>query len=216
MKAVVFDLDGTLLDTLADLGAACNHALKEKGLPEHPLADYRAMVGNGFETLVKRALGSQKLPEAEVASIIRSARRWYGENLYVHTVPYPGIIEALQKLAARGVLLGVLTNKPDEYAVELVEHFFGEIILAFVTGARVGHVLKPDPGELLGQLGTFGIKPQDAYYVGDSDVDVLTAQNADVTPVGAAWGFRGAEELARAGAKIILAQPIELVSLIPG
>lgn len=214
MQAMIFDLDGTLLDTLADIGEACNHALAANGFAIHPFDDYRQMVGNGFEILVKRALGQQEVPPEEFAALVAAARRWYGDHLSVHTMPYAGMPQALKTCSDAGVFLGVLSNKPDEYTVELVEEFFPEIPFGFVLGARVGHALKPDAAELLHELGVFKLPLAETCYVGDSDVDVLTAKNAGVSSIGAGWGFRGMKELQKAGCGVILENPSQLCELL--
>lgn len=214
MKAFIFDLDGTLLDTLADLAAACNHTLALNGFPTHEIGKYRHMVGNGFEMLMARALAPVELAPSEFTKMVRASRDWYREHLFAETLPYPGLIPALQVCMENGVLLGVLSNKPDELTVELVEHFFPDILFAFVLGGRENRFLKPNPEELLRQLVNFKIKPENAFYIGDSDVDVETAKNAGVTSVGAAWGFRGREELERAGAALILHEPADIPKLL--
>ncbi len=217
MKAFIFDMDGTLLDTLADIGRACNAILAAHGHPTHALPAYRRMVGNGFSRLVRSALPPAVLrdlaPDA-LDALVDEARRWYGQHMREHTRPYDGMPEALAELARRGLTLAVLSNKPDDFTRALVSHYFPQIPFADVRGGRPETPLKPDPtapGAMLSQL---NLEAGQCFYVGDSDVDMLTARNAGMVSVGVAWGFRGPEEVRAAGARHLLSTPAQLPELI--
>ena len=217
MDAVFFDLDGTLLNTLADIGGACNRMLAAHGFPGHPVAAYATMVGNGFPRTVERALPpevSAHLSPAEREALAGEARAQYAAHLSDHTVPYAGMAEALAALADRGLLLAVLSNKPDAWTEELIRHFFPQVPFALIRGARPGTPLKPDPTAPLSMLAELGLEAGGCAYVGDSDVDMHTARNTGMLPVGAAWGFRGAAELRAAGARLLARAPAELPALL--
>ena len=217
MEAAFFDLDGTLLDTLADIGGACNRMLAAHGFPQHAIPAYASMVGNGFTLTVERALPAAVLaaltPE-EREELTAEARAQYAAHLYDHTAPYAGMPEALAELSEKGVVLGVLSNKPDAWTEPIIRHFFPDIPFALIHGARAGLPLKPDPHVPLAMLAGLGREAARCSYVGDSDVDMLTARNAGMLPVGAAWGFRGAAELRAAGARLLVARPAELPELL--
>lgn len=217
MDAAFFDLDGTLLNTLDDIGSACNRMLAAHGFPEHPLPAYATMVGNGFTRTVERALPPEvfaRLSAEEREALAAEARAQYAAHLYDHTVPYAGMTEALSALADCGLTLAVLSNKPDAWTVEIVRHFFPRIPFALIRGARPESPLKPDPEAPLAMLAELGLEPGRCAYVGDSDVDMHTARNVGMVAVGAAWGFRGADELVQAGARLLAAQPAELPGLL--
>ena len=217
MDAAFFDLDGTLLDTLDDIGSACNRMLAAHGFPEHPLPAYATMVGNGFTRTVERALPPvvrAALSPEELEAFTAEARAQYAANLFDHTEPYAGMPEALAALAGCGLTLAVLSNKPDAWTVEIIRHFFPQIPFALVRGARPDSPLKPDPQVPLAMLAELGLAPLRCAYVGDSDVDMLTARNTGMLPVGATWGFRGPAELLNAGARLLPAQPAELPELL--
>ena len=217
MDAAFFDLDGTLLNSLADIGGACNRMLATHGFPEHPLAAYATMVGNGFTRTVERAMPPDilaGLSRAECEALVAEARAQYAAHLFDQTAPYAGMDEALGALAHHGLVLAVLSNKPDALTVETIRHFFPHIPFALVRGARPESPLKPDPRVALDMLAELGLESARCAYVGDSDVDMQTARNAGMLPVGAAWGFRGAAELADAGARLLAAQPAELPALL--
>lgn len=217
MDAVFFDLDGTLLNTLDDIGGACNRMLAAHGYPQHPLPAYGAMVGNGFPRTVELALPADVvygLSPEERQAMVAEARAQYAAHIRDHTAPYAGMPEALATLAARGVMLAVLSNKPDDWTVELIRHFFPKIPFALIRGARPGTALKPDPEAPRAMLAELGLDAAACAYVGDSDVDMLTALNAGMLPVGVAWGFRGAAELRDAGAGLIATEPVELPGLL--
>ncbi len=217
IKAVFFDLDGTLLNSLDDLGSACNHVLAAHNLPTHPLAAYARMVGNGFETLVSRAV-PQNPPLAPdkglLQELVAEARSYYAANMAIHSLPYPGVPAMLTELAESGLSLGVYTNKPDEMSKVLIEHYFPQIPFCHVQGARHDLPLKPDPTVLNQILASLGLEKAHCAYVGDSDVDMLTAKNCAIAGIGAAWGFRGAEELAASGATAIALNVPEVLEII--
>lgn len=214
LRALVFDLDGTLLNTITDIGAACNAVLGKHGYPQHPLLAYTQMVGCGFDVLVQRALPVDRMPDAEAIDvIINEAKTQYAAHMLELTQPYDGMPETLETLANCGFDLAVLSNKPDAMSVELIRHYFPNIPFTFVRGAISGVPLKPDPSALLQMLAKMGADKDFTGYVGDSDVDMFTARNADVAGLGAGWGFRGPDELAGAGADRVLMEPAELLTL---
>lgn len=210
-QAFIFDLDGTLLDTLPDIAAACNETLAAHGIAPHPVSEYSRMLGNGFAALIKRAAAPLELSDAALAAITDDARKRYAARMTEQTRPYEGMEATLAALADHGAYLAVLSNKPDAMTVPLISHYFPGIPFARVCGAREGVPLKPHPQALLAIIQESAA--ENALYVGDSDVDMITARNAGCAPVGAAWGFRGADELAAAGAGKILARPRELLLL---
>jgi phosphoglycolate phosphatase len=214
IKAVLFDLDGTLLDTLADLAYSANLALQARGLPTHQVEAYRYFVGDGVEKLMERALPlAQRSPET-VRLLAGEMREVYKDNWSRGTAPYPGIRRLLQSLAERKIVLAVFSNKPDEFTKITVAHFFGDTEFASVLGARPEAPLKPHPQGALEIADNLGMAPEQCLFLGDSAVDMQTAKAAGMFPVGAGWGFRGAEELAQAGAKRLLQEPVELLELI--
>ncbi|HIW74250.1 MAG TPA: HAD family hydrolase [Firmicutes bacterium] len=209
-SAVVFDLDGTLADTLQDLAETANAALEEQGLPPRPPEDYPQLVGSGLEKLVERAAPSASAARRE--AVRQSFLRLYAANCLRHTRPYDGMPETLAALRGRGIPLLVVTNKPDVQARAIVESLFGCGLFAGIYGNRDGRRVKPDPALTLAALASVGAPPAEALFVGDSDVDVLTARNAGMRAAGAVWGFRGEEELRRAGADFLLHKPAEILN----
>lgn len=200
-KLVIFDLDGTLLDTIGDLAAAVNHALNAFGYPQHADQDYRFFIGNGINKLIERSL-----PENQrTADIISMVKHEFIKYYQVHgeeaTRPYPGIVELLNDLSAQGIQLAVASNKFHEGTVQLVGHFFPSISFAGVLGQREGVPVKPSPAIVEEICRSAGVALADTLYVGDSGVDAATALNAGVDFIGVLWGFRPQSELEAAGAK---------------
>lgn len=209
----VFDLDGTILNTLEDLARACNYVCELHGWPTFPLDAYRYKVGNGMLKLVERIMPAEYLgDEAMFAQVLAEFRARYAEHKEDHTAPYPGIIEALDSLRAAGITLAVLTNKDHDAALSLVERFFGRRFTV-VQGALPAFPPKPAAPITRYVLEQLGADPRTTLFVGDSDVDVQTGHNAGLLVAGAAWGFRGATELEAAGADFILEHPDELIAL---
>lgn len=213
-RAVIFDLDGTLLDTLEDLADSLNRVLQDRGLPTHPTEAFRYFVGNGAAKLVARALPSETQSEALAADCLQAFRQAYQRNWNVKTKPYAGVSELLDALTAKGITMAVLTNKPQHFAELCVQTFFSKWNFAMILGQREGIPMKPDPGATREVLRCLDVPAEACVYLGDSDVDMQTALNADLLPVGAAWGFRSEEELRQAGAVEVIGQPTELLSLM--
>ncbi len=220
IRAVLFDLDGTLLDTLSDIARAMNTALAAHGLPTHPTDAYRQMVGSGAEVLVRRALrddadGREASASDElVASLVSLMKREYAAHPVVQTRPYPGIPRVVAALAGLSIPLAVLSNKPDELVEPILAEFFARGTFSVVRGHAAGQPRKPDPAGAHAVAAALGMSPRQCLYLGDSDVDMHTARNANMLAVGAAWGFRGSTELIEAGAHRVINDPGELVPLV--
>ena len=208
---VIFDLDGTLLNTIGDLAASVDYVMRSRNLPEHTDAEYRQMVGGGIRRLVDRALPEALAANEEyVDECVTQFRRYYVDNIDRHTVPYEGMCELLRDLQRAGVKLAVASNKFQHGTDRLVSKFFSDIDFVAVEGNREGAPFKPDPQIVTGILSRAGIAPERAVMIGDSGIDIRTAQAAGIDSIGVAWGFRFAEELYEAGAKCVVSEVEEL------
>ncbi|MFW5738324.1 MAG: HAD family hydrolase [Spirochaetota bacterium] len=215
VRAVLFDLDGTLLNTLSDIAHAMNTVLSEHGLPVHDPDDYRSMVGLGLDVLVRLALPAERREDERlVDELSREWLREYARDPVARTRPYDGIVPLVDELRRRGIVVGVLSNKADELVRRSVDELFGPDRFAAVWGKRDGFPTKPDPASALAVAREIGAEPGEVVYIGDSDVDMETAHRAGMVPVGAAWGFRGADELREAGAARIVFEPLELIDVV--
>ncbi len=192
-RLVIFDLDGTLLDTLGDLAAAGNHALRQMGFPLHETEAYKLFVGNGIPNLIHRIL-PQEHSDEQHKQCYELFNKYYTAHKTDLTAPYAGISELVRQLEGIGIICCVNTNKAHEFANELVQRFFGGSIRA-VIGQGGGFALKPSPEAALELCSRFGIQKEDAIYVGDSNVDMQTAAAAGIDGCGVLWGFRSREEL---------------------
>lgn len=210
-KAFIFDLDGTLLNTLEDLKNSVNFAMRSMGYPEHTLEQVRMYIGNGIAMLIKRAVppGTDESDEKKTLTVFI---QHYNAHLNDCTVPYPGVTRSLTALKKRGVKIGVVTNKNDDSAKMLINKYFGNLV-DVTLGHITGLPSKPNPEALLRVMSDLGVNSEETLYFGDSDVDVLTAKNAGVKCVGVSWGFRGEEVLLKAGADIILTDPYAISDL---
>lgn len=213
-RAVLFDLDGTLLDTLADLGESMNEALSEIGLPGHPLDRYRRFVGDGVAMLAERALPAARRDARTIDACVAAMRRIYGARWDRETRPYPGVEDLIATLRARGIPLAVLSNKPDDLTRVVVERFFPAGTFDAVAGARAGVERKPDPAAATAIASRLGVGPAQVLYIGDTNTDMQTAVRAGMHAVGALWGFRDADELTSAGARDLIAAPAEVLRLL--
>ena len=208
IRAVIFDLDGTLLDTLTDLMNAVNHALTVYGFPVRTREEVRTFVGNGLAKLVSRALPNGSSTPL-YADVLAETKRHYAEHCRDNTAPYAGIPEMLRELHQKGFLLGVVSNKPDAQVKALCQSDFGDLI-SFAAGASDGVRMKPAPDTLLACMEALHCKPAETVYVGDSDVDIQTAANAGVPCISVLWGFRDRAFLTASGAGIFAQSPCEI------
>lgn len=207
---VIYDLDGTLLNTLGDLAAAVNHAMRAFGYPEHSEQAVCRMVGNGMGTLIRRAI-----PEGEdnFEEVLRTFKAYYGEHSDDLTCAYPGVEELLDTLAKEGVRQAIVSNKGDPFVKELNEKYFSRWI-AQAVGEKEDVRRKPWPDSVKKIMDFWHCDPSRVLYVGDSEVDVETARNAGVDCASVTWGFRTVEDLTRAGAATFIHDPQELVKLV--
>lgn len=207
-RTYIFDLDGTLLNTLNDLAASTNYALRSVGLPEHSTEDVRRFVGNGVRKLMERAIdGGDKNPLFDKAYAI--FRSHYLEHGLDTTLPYPGIMEMFAKLKAKGKNIAVVSNKFYDATQELVHHFFGKYV-SVAIGERENIRKKPAPDTVIEALKMLGVDKADAVYIGDSDVDVNTAKNVGIPCISVLWGFRDKDFLTACGATTFISSPSEL------
>lgn len=213
-KLIIFDLDGTLLNTIADLAASTNYALGELGINAHPLESYPTFVGNGIRKLFERALPVTKRTPEMVEKVRELFMPFYDAHNADLTTIYPGIAELLNTLQDKGVQLAVASNKYQSATEKLMQHYFPNIRFVSVLGQREGIPVKPDAGIVLDTLKAAGVTAAETLYVGDSGVDMQTAHNGGVESVGVTWGFRPLLELESNGAQYIINQPEELLELL--
>jgi phosphoglycolate phosphatase len=213
IKAVLFDLDGTLLDTIDDIADSANYTLERFGYPTHPVGAYRYFVGQGADCL----LGAIVPDSARTPENMSSLKKVYVERYNAHSLdktrPYDGIAEAVDKLREAGLKLAVISNKPEEATKSTVLSTFPEGMFDFIAGAKPGVPLKPDPAIVRIVLEAFGISPDEAFFVGDTSVDLATAKNAGCPSIGVKWGFRPEEA---EGADFVIHDPSELPGLVTG
>ncbi|MBN2586437.1 MAG: HAD family hydrolase [Candidatus Fermentibacteraceae bacterium] len=214
LEAVVFDLDGTLLDTLDDINEVVNRVFKDHGLSSRTREEVRFAVGRGVEHLVLELTEGEVIEPGILPLLSDNIRRVYLEMGSVMTRPYPGIPEVLEELAGIGVPMAVLTNKPQASAFESVARFFPCIGFVTVRGASGRHPLKPSPEASKPVLEALGCPPEMVVLIGDSDVDMDTAVNAGMVPVGVSWGFRSTRLLLEHGAERIIRSPSEIPGLL--
>lgn len=213
-RAVLFDLDGTLLDTLEDLADSINAVLIRLGFPVYGPDDYRTFIGDGVELLARRALPEDRRDDAMVSLIVAEGRREYGRRWADKTRVYEGIEGLLDTLTGRGIRMAVLSNKPDDFTGMMVSHYLPRWQFDAVWGARVDVPKKPDPGAALAIASLLRVPPSQFLYLGDTDTDMRTARSAGMFPVGALWGFRTGDELIKNGARALIDRPGDLLGLL--
>lgn len=213
-KACVFDLDGTLCDSVESMADCANHTMRDFGLREATIQDYKVFVGDGVDMLIKRLLrfaGDEEGVHFE--EVKKRYMEYFREGCLYHVKPYPGIVEALKELKKEGALLGVLSNKPHENTKAVIRSVFGEGIFDWVQGQSDAFPRKPDPAGALYIAEQFSVKPEECMYMGDTGTDMKTGTSAHMYTVGVEWGFRDAEELWKNGADVVAKSAEELVDI---
>lgn len=214
IKMVIFDLDGTLVNSLEDLAISVNYALKRAGLEERPAQNYKFYAGNGRDMLIKRAMGEAADNKVLFEQVRDDYDAHYSVHSNDHTQAYLGCDKMLAGLAAKGIMTSVLSNKPHQFVAAILNKLYPNHKFTVAWGQKPEYKCKPEPDALLAILRLYGVKPNECIYVGDSDVDVFTAKNAGVRMVGVSWGFRGREELMNAGAPFVADSAEELQKYI--
>lgn len=212
---VIFDLDGTLLNTIDDLADASNYVCRLHGWPTHTVEEYKRFVGNGMAKLAERFAPEDWRTPEKVEQLLGEFMPYYDQHKQDKTAPYVGMPQALERLKAAGVHMAVLTNKADQMAAPVVNGYYPDVF-PMVQGAVKGFPTKPDPTLLHRLMSRMGATPADTLFVGDSNVDIRTAKNGGLTSCGVLWGFRGRTELEQEGADFIVETPEELADLILG
>ncbi|MDF2567857.1 MAG: hypothetical protein K0R90_1313 [Oscillospiraceae bacterium] len=213
IKLCVFDLDGTLINSLEDLAFATNYALNNSGFPSHKTEEYKRFVGDGVFKLIERAVQQKDCSPEVLAKIKSDFDTYYNTHYNLYTKPYEKIQDMLQFLQEHHIKLAVISNKPHEFVTKIVNEFFGDTF-EVVLGHSDKNPKKPDPTSLLNTIQTYHVLPQECMFIGDSDVDIVTAKNAGVVSVGVSWGFRGKKELAAAKADFIIDDPERLLDVV--
>ncbi len=213
INSVIFDLDGTLLNTLEDIADSANETIRQFGMEPHPVESYRSFVGNGLQNLIKRIMPDESKTDI-LERGVETFRTVYGRRWHEKTRPYPGIMEMLDSLQRAGVKIAVLSNKPDTFTQTCVQHFFPSISFHAVSGKKDDVPLKPDPQSTFSVLRALAVEPEQSLFVGDSSVDIRTGIAAGMSTIGVDWGFRTASELREAGAERVISSPQEILRYV--
>ena len=214
VKAILFDLDGTLLDTLDDIADSANSTLVRYGLPTHSVDAYRFFIGDGVNMLISRALPHEKRESDIIAKCIQGFRENYSRNWNIKTRPYDGVPELLDALAAMQIKMTILSNKPDDFTKLCVRELLPNHHFEMIIGQHDAIPMKPNPVGAIQIANNLEIAPSQFLYLGDSAIDMDTAVRAGMFPVGALWGFRPLEELQEHGAEAVIQRPVDLLGLL--
>lgn len=210
-RAIIFDLDGTLLNTIDDIADSMNSVLQKRKFPLNSIKDYKKFVGDGMERLVERSIPQTEQSKKLIHDCLTEMKKEYDARWSNKTSVYEGIFELLEELHKKKLKMAVLSNKPHDFTIKMVTQYFDKRYFTAVVGQRDGAQPKPDPAVVFGIMDKINAKPEETALIGDSCTDLLTAKNAGLTSIGAAWGFRGREELEKYGADFIAESPKDVL-----
>ncbi len=213
-KAVLFDLDGTLLDTIEDISDSMNSVLAKNGYPVHDIEAYKYFVGDGMKTLVQRALPKGTYSTQQIDNYLQANKAEYARRWSDKTVLYPGIGGLLDGLTDKGINCAVLSNKPDAFTKQIVEKLLAGWNFYPIFGERLGIPKKPDPAGALEIASILKVKPEECLYLGDTGTDMETAKAAGMYAIGVLWGFRKADELLDSGARVLVSDPLQVLEML--
>jgi phosphoglycolate phosphatase len=215
-KAIIFDLDGTLIDSIADIADCANSVLTNHGFPSFSVERFKELVGDGFANLTRKILPPSEVRPELIDQFTAEYRALYRERWNRNTAAYEGVQDLLHSLQARGFILSVLSNKRDDLTQTCVSHFFPDITFAQVRGERAGIPIKPAPDAAIDIAESCSVSPEECVFVGDSEIDIETAKRSGMLPVGVLWGFRPRGILEAAGAAAIISKPADLLTIVQG
>lgn len=213
-KFIIFDLDGTLINSIKDIGNSVNKGLEKAGLKTYKIDEYKNFVGNGIEDLFKTTMGNSYEDKNLLNKVRNEFNATYSKYFTEHTVEYKGCSEMLKELKNRNIKVGVLSNKPDKFVKPILEKVFPNFTFAVAWGKKEKYDFKPNPESLNAIIKKMNFNNKECLYVGDSDVDILTGKNARVDAIGVEWGFRSKNELILAGAKTTIKKPTDILKLL--
>ena len=213
IKACVFDLDGTLIDSLGDLAASGNYALKQNGYPERSITEFRSYLGDGVRELVKRSIPEAERNDGNISKVMREMLDYYSEHLLDNTRLYNGVVPLIKVLQTKDIRLFIYTNKYHYQAVEIVSRVFGQDVFE-VVGLKPNGERKPDTKAILDSILRLGLGTEECVFIGDAPVDMITAKKAGMYAVGAAWGYHATEKLIKAGADFMADTPLDVLSFL--
>jgi phosphoglycolate phosphatase len=213
LKGAIFDLDGTLVNTLDDIADTMNSILKQNGMPIHPTEKYKYLVGEGIFELTKRVLPPEQWSDENAKEFVLQFRALYDQTWHDKSLPYPGIVDLLKTLEQRGIKLGVLSNKPDSFVQKIIAWFFPDIHFCGISGEIPFTPAKPDPSLALDIAAKMKLNTHQIAFIGDSGIDIQTGLNAVMYPIGVSWGFRPVEEMISTGASVVVDTPAEIEAL---
>lgn len=214
IKLCIFDMDGTVVNTINTIAYFANGAMQKYGLPSIPTDKYKILVGNGAKILVERMLKEVGAADENFADVFEYYNTTYDNDFMYLTEPYDGIINMLNELKTAGIKTAILSNKPDVTAKKVSDSLFGNELIDLCYGAREGKALKPDPESVIEIINLFGVKKEECLYIGDTATDIKTAKNAGLFSVGVLWGFRDEKELREAGSDVIISDPQKIVDMV--
>lgn len=214
IQTIIFDLDGTLVNSVDDIANSCNFALREAGYETHPIEAYKYFVGDGVVKLIERALPQDIEKGQAQDKVLKLYTEHYKKHCFDQTKPYDGIIELLEKLKEKNFKLGVVSNKPNDQVIQVMGKLFDKDYFDLITGVKEGFAPKPDPALTKDLIEKFKVKGENCAFVGDTAMDMLTGISVGACPIGVTWGFRTYEELISNGAKHIINAPLELLTLL--